>query len=493
MRRTHSCLKRVRVRFFFSERGVIVNADKKHIVVGMIDPAMANAFKTFIQKKEGYIIPEVVVSEEDLLKYLEETEEEIYGLILTSDLAKKLNDLRLDYLSNVLVTLREKFPHIRIAILSSERVGHPFLAELVNMGIYNIFLRQDNNLSVQLILDVLESGKSFGEVSLFRKVDPGIPWRKMDSGPSTIKIETSNKRNSEPKEKKQGNERKDKQVIKREFNINFQQTETKVIGVTVQPKLILVGGAANRVGSSFFAHYLSFILAEREVSVSYLENPYQYGYTYDRYWGEGLSENYVSPFCDVYLQKDNSNDWIYKNVFMNVLNPLIENPYKKLDFETFLKVLLSQRTPIKVVDVGVDWNNDNFLELSQMADYIFFVTEPDPFLNQVLIEKRPYPSLLKENGEWIDNLQIVMNKATYKIANHSIFNDVFDDIWIVPELNREEIFKCESERVPITNSKRLVEDLESLTNDLIEMILPPEFLKKKTKTKWKFPKITVTR
>ncbi|MBG9587676.1 hypothetical protein [Cytobacillus firmus] len=469
-----------------------MNADKKNIVVGMIDPAMANSFKTFIQKKEGYLVPEVVVSEEDLLKYLEETEEEIYGLILTSDLAKKINDLRLDYLSNVLVTLREKYPHIRIAILSSERVGHPFLAELVNMGIYNIFLRQDNNLSVQLILDVLDNGKSFGEVSLFRKVDTGIPWRKMDSGPSTIKIETSNKRNSEP-EKKQENERKDKQVIKREFNINFQQTETKVIGVTVQPKLILVGGAANRVGSSFFAHYLSFILAEREVSISYLENPYQYGYTYDRYWGEGLSENYVSPFCDVYLQKDNSNDWIYKNVFMNVLNPLIENPYKKLDLETFLKVLLSQRTPIKVVDVGVDWNNDNFLELSQMADYIFFVTEPDPFLNQVLIEKRPYPSLLKENGEWIDNLQIVMNKATYKIANHSIFNDVFDDIWIVPELNREEIFKCESERVPITNSKRLVEDLESLTNELIEMILPPEFLKKKTKTKWKFPKITVTR
>ena len=466
-----------------------MNAGKKHIVVGMIDPAMANAFKTFIQKKDGYKTPEVVVSEEDLLKYLEESGEDVYGLIITSDLAKKLNDLRLDYLSNILLTLREKNPHIRIAILSSERVGHPFLAELVNMGIYNIFLKQDSKLSVQLILDVLEHGKSFGEASQFRKVDTGIPWRKVDSGPSTIKIETTNKRNAEQKEKKQEKEKRDKQVIKREFNINFQQTETKVIGVTIQPKLILVGGAANRVGSSFFAHYLSFILAEREVSVSYLENPYQYGYTYDRYWGEGLSENYVSPFCDMYLQKDNSNDWIYKNVFMNVLNPLIENPYKKLDFETFL----SQRTPIKVVDVGVDWNNDNFLELSQMADYIFFVTEPDPFLNQVLIEKRPYPSLLKENGEWIDNLQIVMNKATYKIANHSIFNDVFDDIWIVPELNREEIFKCESERVPITNSKRLVEDLESLTNELIEMILPSEFLKKKTKTKWKFPKITVTR
>ncbi|MCP1161427.1 hypothetical protein [Bacillus infantis] len=175
--------------------------ENKKVIVAMHNPSFANGMKMNIDKIEGYTVVDVLVSEEDLVKLLETTTENLFGLILTSDLAKKLNDYRLDYLSDLLLTIRERYPELKIVILASEKLGHPFLAELVDMGIYNIFLRQeDRNQTVLDILKCFEVGKSFSEVSRLRDIDTDIPWRRLKSGPNRITIETNEKKQEEGKE-----------------------------------------------------------------------------------------------------------------------------------------------------------------------------------------------------------------------------------------------------------------------------------------------------
>lgn len=62
--------------------------------------------------------------------------------------------------------------------------------------------------------------------------------------------------------------------------------------------------------------------------------------------------------------------------------PRAENETEQ-DFDHFIKVLLAnQEAPISIIDAGYDWDKDLYHEICEMADYIFFVAEPD--LHQLL-------------------------------------------------------------------------------------------------------------
>ncbi|RLZ15025.1 hypothetical protein, partial [Proteus mirabilis] len=121
-----------------------------------------------------------------------ENDEPVFGLIVITDLAYKLNDKRLEYLSDVLLSIRTRHSEIRTVVLSNESEGHPLLAELVNMGIYNIFVRSATNSTISIvdIMNCFEKSKEFAEVAKYREYSKDIAWRKIDNGGNEISVKT---------------------------------------------------------------------------------------------------------------------------------------------------------------------------------------------------------------------------------------------------------------------------------------------------------------
>lgn len=158
-----------------------------HILIASQNPGFANGLKLNVEKL-GHKVVETVILSDDLFEALENNKEiQIDGIILTSDLAQRGSDKRLDVLSDTLLTVRNEYPSVPITILSNESAGHPFLFELISCGIYNIFLQQ-SSINVIELINSLVTPKSFHEVSHYREVNESIRWRKISRGPNEIAI-----------------------------------------------------------------------------------------------------------------------------------------------------------------------------------------------------------------------------------------------------------------------------------------------------------------
>lgn len=200
--------------FFLCEERVVAMENMgesmhKSIIIATPNTVFATELKKQIEAVNKLNrVEDIIVSDEDLIEPLEVLNKKLgfKGLIITSDIAKKNNQTRLDYLSDLLVTIRERYPDLVICLLSKEKVGHPFLNEVVHMGIYNIFL-QNEDLSINSILGAMDKPKSFSEVCHLRDVDSLIPWRRVSYGPQAIEIKNNGEEGTQ-KEVLEGNDRK---------------------------------------------------------------------------------------------------------------------------------------------------------------------------------------------------------------------------------------------------------------------------------------------
>jgi len=138
---------------------------------------------------QGGEIVAYVSSEEDLLNELMK-HPDVKGVLIQSNLAKKHNDMRLDYLVDLLIGIKaeKKFKDINFTILSEVQKGHPFLAELVEMGIYNIYCINQKNIKVEHLYQSFVQPTSFSEAIHFRNVDSTIPWRRNMQTARTVEL-----------------------------------------------------------------------------------------------------------------------------------------------------------------------------------------------------------------------------------------------------------------------------------------------------------------
>src|SRR5690606_32719241 len=90
---------------------------------------------------------------------------------------------------------------------SDEKVGHPFLAELVELGIYNIIVKGQADYTITSFINMFEVPRKFASAASFKNVDPTIPWRKNLKKSNSINLnfeankqESSASQNSENKE-----------------------------------------------------------------------------------------------------------------------------------------------------------------------------------------------------------------------------------------------------------------------------------------------------
>ncbi|MCW3793944.1 hypothetical protein OM416_20325 [Paenibacillus sp. LS1] len=164
------------------------NNDKTlHILIASQNPEFANSLKLNVEKL-GHKVVETVMLSDHLFEALENNKDlPLDGIIMTSDLAQRGSDKRLDVLSDTLLTVRNEYSSIAITILSNESAGHPFLFELISCGIYNIFLQQ-SSINVQELINSLVTPKNFQEVSHYREVNESIRWRKINRGANEVLI-----------------------------------------------------------------------------------------------------------------------------------------------------------------------------------------------------------------------------------------------------------------------------------------------------------------
>jgi hypothetical protein len=175
---------------------------KRNVIIAIPTPAFADGLKKHFEN-EGLNVLEVCVVVDHLLEKLHELKSEpsikLDGIVISSGIATKLSDKRLEFLADVIEKIRDEFSEASIIFLSDESQGHPLLAELVSMGIYNIFVKsaqKSEPLNIKQLIRCINQPMLYSEVKKYRDYDTGIQWRRsfVNGGQSiTINFESQGK------------------------------------------------------------------------------------------------------------------------------------------------------------------------------------------------------------------------------------------------------------------------------------------------------------
>lgn len=290
------------------------NDKQLNILIASQNPDFANSLKLNVEKL-GHKVVETVILSDHLFEALENNEYlTIDGIIMTSDLAQRGTDKRLDVLSDTLFTVRKQYSSIAITILSNESAGHPFLYELISCGIYNIFLQQ-SSINVLEIINSLVTPKTFQEVSHFKDVNETIRWRKINRGPNEVsikRIEQMNDSTIEPQKTKAESLNKieiktaNKTVSKHRnlvidddienYEIAFPTTKEKVVikNKIIGTVVIGVVGVVSGIGTTHSAISLSGFLSRKGNRVALVECNQSEDFDYIELTYEGIKDGNYS-------------------------------------------------------------------------------------------------------------------------------------------------------------------------------------------------------
>lgn len=384
----------------------------------MGNPQLAIAMKKHIEVL-NYKVIDIVTDVESLFQSLEHNQ--VFGIFLTTDLARKLNDKRLEFLADSVFTLRERYPNVQLLVLSNEEIGHPFLKELVQMGLYNVFLKGQGNLNVQQLLVLLSQPKTFGDVSHLLNVDPSIPWRITSTTPNRIIINSQEKAETVNSSTKDEGPDIEKKTEKKQRSEKLTRTKEKVVKeriiekvevrkeiVRVDSNLVFVCNLSPKAGSTFITANLARYLAQNNVPVTVTESPNNKPYYY-HFLG---MINQEEPIYSVVHEILNGNDMVsatklplIKGVKWNVLFP--SDLVNKVDEQRLLKILFSShQSGTTLMDLGSNLEHTSVLNYAQQ---VIVAIDPNPMeiINNIHILKRFMK--LKEEGK---NIYFVINKWT---------------------------------------------------------------------------------
>ncbi|UAL49745.1 hypothetical protein K7887_22525 (plasmid) [Sutcliffiella horikoshii] len=421
-------------------------------------------------------------------------------------------------LVQIIQSLRIKYDdEIRVVYLCERERGDPLLFTLASNNVLDIF--NTPTIDIKVFTEQLLDKPRYSKVARFmtdevrsapvtmtkEEVDMEEPIEEVspveDPSPSTKKPKPEKEKTIINKvvEKKVINkvvEKKvvQKQVIKKQYQLNVTQQVEKIVGVTIQPKLILVGSPYRRTGTTFFTHTLAKHISDMGVGVTYVENPYQVGYTYDRFYGHKNAKDYKSLFAK--LEKEirqeiteyeatieSQNDcyeWKHEGVNIIATNPMKEDVYpeEKLDLTHFMKLLLSlHKTPYVVVDVGTDWHREVYRELYSIADYVFLLFEPDiPLIERFEMSDEHSLKKIREMMKE-EKTKIIGNKMSENVAKEILDGAAY----LIPNVPSEEIFQMQFVGTFLPSTKEYNKLVSQAFNPIVEDLLPAEFIKKKKK------------
>ena len=461
----------------------------KNLIIATPNIELAQGLKKQIELKE-YKVISIEITIEHLLETIEKNETSnntVYGIIMTSDIARKLKDKRLEYLSDSLLTIRERHSHIRFILLANEPEGHPFLAEVFSMGIYNIFRKGKDELSVDIFLRYLERPKTFSDASIYRKVTIEVPWRReVETGPRTIVIENKGKTQLEESET---NEKKTKiDILSKEKEIKEPvQEEQKVIPVSKHTVGIL--SLSKKSGSTFLTGSFAKSLAEHGITVSVLENPIESKARTYIFHSLGIASlekknSFYSVPHEIMNNQKVDKEKIFKkdDIHWMVVDPRKEG-IRKWSFSDMLRYLHSSSTVVTLMDMG--WVNMKVGEgigyMLREFDYLLVCIDPLPQEIEANIESLEHLEEIRKQGT---NVIYVINKMNKEVRlNNELGVNIKTEFRLtnkinikqaiqVPAVPTEFIYKAQFQRKLPYEYEEVKEILEPSMLSLVKMIFP---------------------
>ncbi|OTZ43608.1 hypothetical protein BK762_27580 [Bacillus thuringiensis serovar toumanoffi] len=399
---------------------------------------------------------------------------------------------------------------IRIVVFTERENNDEFLGKLIYLGIYDIFNSRKIDIDNKVIPQLLQESdiKNVAEIVGASQAPqqtklPEIPVDEQEEEVSSELDESGNSQPSSKSNKLFKNKQKHKSVleetpkapiIKKQYKLAFEPVYEKQIGIAIPRRTIVVASMNRRSGATFVSHLLAAYLNELQIDVNYIENLYDDGYTYPLLKGyTEAPENYRSEFMlqryKEMLQKESDilsiPKWKQGRINYIVKNPIVDQELKnetEQDFDHFIKVLLAnQEAPISIIDAGSDWDKDLYHEICEMADYIFFVAEPD--LHQLLKIAHPLTSKERKLVSYLDleKTRIIGNKFSPALLKHEVVEECFGDkvLTALPPYEIEDVFESQLNSSTLLSSRNYYKELEGIMKEIAELLLPNELLKQK--------------
>ncbi|MFC9418581.1 hypothetical protein ACIG6B_08085 [Bacillus mobilis] len=399
---------------------------------------------------------------------------------------------------------------IRIVVFTERENDDEFLAKLIYLGIYDIFNSRKIDIDNKVIPQLLQESdiKNVAEIVGASQAPqqtklPEVPVDEEEEEASSELEEGGNSESASNSNKIYKNKQKRKSVsekipkapiIKNQYKLAFEPVYEKQIGIAIPRRTIVVASMNRRSGATFVSHLLAAYLNELQIDVNYIENLYDDGYTYPLLKGyTEAPENYRSEFMlqryKEMLQKESNilsiPKWKQGRINYIVKNPIVDQELKNetvQDFDHFIKVLLAnQEAPISIIDAGYDWDKDLYHEVCEMADYIFFVAEPD--LHQLLKIAHPLTQKERKLVSYLalEKTRIIGNKFSPALLKHEVVEECFGDKLLTALLSYEieDVFESQLNSSTLLSSRNYYKELEGIMKEIAELLLPNQLLNQK--------------
>ncbi|MFB5583487.1 hypothetical protein ETJ91_29490 [Bacillus albus] len=398
---------------------------------------------------------------------------------------------------------------IRIVVFTERENEDEFLAKLIYLGIYDIFNSRKIDIDNKVIPQLLQESdiKNVAEIVGASQAPQQtklleVPVDEEEERVSS-KLEENSNNESASKSKLFKNKQKRKSVsekmpkapvIKKQYKLAFEPVYEKQIGIAIPRRTIVVASMNRRSGATFVSHLLAAYLNELKIDVNYIENLYDDGYTYPLLKGyTEAPENYRSEFMlqryKEMLQKESDilsiPKWKQGKINYIVKNPIVDQELKNetdQDFDHFIKVLLAnQEALISIIDAGSDWDKDLYHEICEMADYIFFVAEPD--LHQLLKIAHPLTQKERKLVSYLalEKTRIIGNKFSPALLKHEVVEECFGDkvLTALASYETEDVFESQLNSSTLLSSRNYYKELEGILKEIAELLLPNQLLNQK--------------
>lgn len=401
--------------------------------------------------------------------------------------------------------------NIRIVVFTERENDDEFLAKLIYLGIYDIFNSRKIDIDNKVIPQLLQESdiKNVAEIVGASQAPqqtklPEVPVddeeeeeasSELEEGGNSEPTSNSNKLFKNKQKRKSVSEKIPKApIIKKQYKFAFEPVYEKQIGIAIPRRTIVVASMNRRSGATFVSHLLAAYLNELQIDVNYIENLYDDGYTYPLLKGyTEAPENYRSEFMlqryKEMLQKESDilsiPKWKQGRINYIVKNPIVDQELEnetEQDFDHFIKVLLgNQEAPISIIDAGYDWDKDLYHEICEMADYIFFVAEPD--LHQLLKIAHPLTQKERKLVSYLalEKTRIIGNKFSPVLLKHEVVEECFGDkvLTTLAPYEIEDVFESQLNSSTLLSSRNYYKELEGIMKEIAELLLPNQLLNQK--------------
>ncbi|MGN7299765.1 hypothetical protein [Ferdinandcohnia sp. SAFN-114] len=399
---------------------------------------------------------------------------------------------------------------IRVVFLCERPKGDPFLSRLVQNNVLDIF--NNNAIDINEMMEQLKDRPRYSRVSKFvvnsvstneivgedtenvdgQETESDEQTSDTESTPAATPTEKPQKvviKNVIEKKVEKKVKVVNKNVVKRDYSIQIHNNTEKIVGIPVKKKLVMIGSPIARSGSTFISHILARTLTNMGIDTTYVESPLARPYTYDRFIGQQHSADYRSRFYQFSKYIDpkfkSMYDWNKEDVELICKHPTNEPIYEESDvaFETFVKVLFSNKSTVTIIDVGTDWRYELYQDVFEIADHAYFVIEPDiPFIQYLEESKEDFIEFLHRQIEHEKSF-FLGNRFDKSVLQNELLKDLYEGKIIThfPVFNVQDVFQAQFDGIFLNDYKDYQKLIDPYLEPILEDILPKEFLKKHKK------------